>query len=151
VVFPVVFHHRTHTAWLACANCHPVLFKMKAGADDIAMADLYMGNYCGKCYGEVAFPITTGCGHCHKGMRGGPKPATARAKPIKPVRGDIVMSRQGSGFATPPALFPHLPHRVLYRCYFCHDRIFPIKHKPERLAIYMAPMMHGKQCGVCHN
>ena len=93
---PVVFSHKVHTAWLACTTCHPAIFKMKAGADKIKMADLYTGKYCGKCHGKVAFPITTGCGHCHQGMPGGAKAATAKPKPIKPVRGEIVMARKGA-------------------------------------------------------
>ncbi len=147
---PVVFSHKDHTPWLSCTDCHPAPFKMGAGADKMKMADLYVGKYCGKCHGKVAFPITTGCGHCHPGMPGGVKAATAKAKPLKPVRGDIAMTREGFG-GIAPAIFPHLPHRVLFRCYVCHDQIFPMKREPEPSAASMDPMMHGKQCGVCHN
>ncbi len=145
---PVVFSHKVHTAWLTCTNCHPVLFKMKAGADNIHMADLYAGKYCGKCHGMVAFPIATGCGHCHQGMPGGAKAATAKAKPIRPVREDIVMARKGIG-GIPPAMFPHLPHRVLYRCYACHDQIFKMQRGTN--AVTMDLIDDGKYCGACHN
>jgi len=38
---------------------------MKAGTADIKMADIFAGNYCGKCHnGEVAFAPTT-CDRCH--------------------------------------------------------------------------------------
>lgn len=145
---PVVFSHKAHTAWLACTNCHPAIFKMKAGGDKINMAALYTGKYCGKCHGMVAFPIATGCGHCHQGMPGGAKAATAKAKPIRPVRGNIVMAHESTG-GIPPALFPHLPHRVLFRCYACHDPIFKMQRGAD--AITMDQIDDGKSCGACHN
>jgi len=150
---PVVFSHKAHTAWLACTSCHPALFKMKAGADKIKMADLYTGKYCGKCHAKVAFPVTTGCGHCHQGMPGGAKAATAKAKPIKPVRGDITIARkgaeQGGMQGIPPAVFPHLPHRVLFRCYVCHEPIFKMQRGAD--AMTMDQITDGKYCGACHN
>ncbi len=147
---PVVFSHKVHTAWVACTSCHPVLFKMKAGADKIKMADLYAGKYCGKCHGMVAFPIATGCGHCHQGMPGGAKAATAKAKPIRPVRGDIVMARKSKGTGgIAPGLFPHLPHRVLFRCYSCHDQIF--KMQRGNALVTMDQISAGKYCGACHD
>src|SRR3569623_488560 len=47
----VVFPHRQHTEWLACANCHPaILLRQK----------------CGVFHGKVSFPITTKtCSKCH--------------------------------------------------------------------------------------
>jgi c(7)-type cytochrome triheme protein len=67
----VVFSHKVHTQWLGCPNCHPGIFKMKKGADPIAMAALYGGKYCGVCHGKVAFAIPTGCARCHLVMGGG--------------------------------------------------------------------------------
>jgi c(7)-type cytochrome triheme protein len=67
----VVFSHKYHTQWLGCPNCHPALFKMKKGADDIKMAQLYAGKSCGVCHGKVAFAVPTGCARCHKSMGGG--------------------------------------------------------------------------------
>ncbi len=148
---PVVFSHKVHTQWVACTTCHPALFKMKAGADKIKMADLYAGKYCAKCHGKVAFPITTGCGHCHQGMPGGAKAATAKAKPLKPVRGDITIAGKGTEQAAqgiPPAVFPHLPHRVLFRCYVCHDQIFKMQRGAD--PITMDRIGEGKYCGACH-
>ena len=66
----IVFSHKYHTQWLGCPSCHPALFKMKKGADDIKMAQLYSGKSCGICHGKVAFAVTT-CGRCHKAMGGG--------------------------------------------------------------------------------
>jgi len=67
----VVFSHQSHTQWLGCPNCHPVIFKMKGGADPITMAALYGGKYCGVCHGKVAFAIPTSCARCHSAMGGG--------------------------------------------------------------------------------
>jgi len=67
----VVFSHKYHTQWLGCPNCHPGLFKMKKGADEIKMAQLYAGKSCGVCHGKVAFAIPTGCGRCHASLGGG--------------------------------------------------------------------------------
>lgn len=66
---PVVsFPHRAHTEWLACGNCHDGLFKAKAGANDISMAEIARGRACGLCHGKVAFPATE-CFRCHNGPR----------------------------------------------------------------------------------
>lgn len=60
----VVFPHRQHTLWLDCANCHPAIFEAKAGANDFGMFDILQGEYCGRCHGAVAFPLTQ-CTRCH--------------------------------------------------------------------------------------
>lgn len=64
-MFTVTFPHKPHTEWLACNNCHTSIFQMRAGADDISMAKIYAGRYCGKCHGKVAFAVNTGCPRCH--------------------------------------------------------------------------------------
>lgn len=66
----VVFPHGAHTAWLACANCHPGIFQMAKGADPITMEKIFAGRYCGACHGKVAFPVTA-CGRCHPALGGG--------------------------------------------------------------------------------
>ena len=62
----VAFSHQVHTQWLACANCHPAIFEMQAGADPINMAAIFEGKYCGECHGKVAFAVETGCPRCHR-------------------------------------------------------------------------------------
>lgn len=71
IVFPdtagqphVVFPHRQHTEWLDCSNCHPSVFVAKAGANQFGMLDILQGEYCGRCHGAVAFPLTE-CTRCH--------------------------------------------------------------------------------------
>lgn len=60
----VVFPHRQHTEWLDCSNCHPKIFKAKAGANKFGMFDILQGEYCGRCHGAVSFPLTQ-CFRCH--------------------------------------------------------------------------------------
>lgn len=62
---PVVrFPHKTHTEWLDCSNCHEALFKSKIGATPVRMLAILQGEYCGRCHGAVAFPLTE-CNRCH--------------------------------------------------------------------------------------
>lgn len=60
----VLFPHRQHTEWLACANCHPRLFAEKAGASVIDMNSIMRGEDCGLCHDKVAFSIIS-CERCH--------------------------------------------------------------------------------------
>lgn len=60
----VKFPHKPHTEWMACANCHEQIFVSRAGANDINMARILEGEYCGVCHGAVAFPLTE-CNRCH--------------------------------------------------------------------------------------
>jgi len=69
-MFKATFPHQQHTQWLACANCHPKPFAMRAGADPITMEKIFSGQYCGKCHGKVAFEVTTGCPRCHQALAG---------------------------------------------------------------------------------
>ena len=63
--FQVVFPHEAHTYWLHCSSCHPAIFEMKAGANDISMAKIFQGEFCGQCHGKVAFAPANGCPRCH--------------------------------------------------------------------------------------
>lgn len=60
----VLFPHKQHTEWLDCSNCHEEIFKTKAGATKFGMLDILNGEYCGRCHGAVAFPLTE-CKRCH--------------------------------------------------------------------------------------
>lgn len=64
----VLFPHRKHTIWLECGNCHEWLFKSKAGATRFGMFDVLSGEFCGRCHGAVAFPLTE-CFFCHSVRR----------------------------------------------------------------------------------
>jgi c(7)-type cytochrome triheme protein len=60
-----VFSHKVHTYWLGCNNCHPAIFKQKAGGNpEMTMPKIAAGEYCGKCHNRVSFPLTD-CLRCH--------------------------------------------------------------------------------------
>jgi c(7)-type cytochrome triheme protein len=62
--------------------------------------------------------------------------------------GDIVYSRQGGTDTLAPAYFPHWVHRTAYKCYACHDDVFPMRRGGTPT---MAAMSKGESCGLCHN
>ncbi|MBE9532234.1 MAG: hypothetical protein IME98_05460 [Proteobacteria bacterium] len=67
----VIFPHSIHTYWLSCDNCHPKIFIPQAGANPISMAEIFEGEWCGRCHGKVAFkffPIAN-CRRCHIVMK----------------------------------------------------------------------------------
>lgn len=61
----VRFPHRSHTLWLACANCHPAPFEQRAGAANITMESIFRGQWCGICHDRVAFITHLACERCH--------------------------------------------------------------------------------------
>ena len=63
--------------------------------------------------------------------------------------GDVVYSRTGGGDDEfPAAYFPHWVHRIKYKCYACHDNLFPMRRGTSPT---MAAMAKGESCGTCHN
>jgi c(7)-type cytochrome triheme protein len=66
----VRFPHRPHTLWLDCSNCHPAPFKPVAGSNEIRMADIFRGNFCGMCHDRVAFITFFSCSRCHSVPQG---------------------------------------------------------------------------------
>lgn len=60
----VRFPHLAHSEWLDCSNCHDDPFVKKAGANRFNMENILAGQYCGRCHGAVAFPVTD-CVRCH--------------------------------------------------------------------------------------
>ena len=60
----VVYPHYPHTEWLSCNNCHPKIFIMQAGANKVTMKKIEEGQFCGRCHGVVAFPLSN-CTRCH--------------------------------------------------------------------------------------
>ena len=67
---PVVFPHWFHRIRFRCKVCHADLgFKLKAGGNEITMAKIIEGQYCGACHnGEIAWSIEN-CDVCHSGDR----------------------------------------------------------------------------------
>jgi len=70
---PVVFPHWYHRIRFRCKVCHADLgFKFKAGGNDITMAKIIDGQFCGACHnGEVAWSPEN-CTMCHSGVPGTP-------------------------------------------------------------------------------
>jgi c(7)-type cytochrome triheme protein len=65
------------------------------------------------------------------------------------VDGDVVMKRAGDAPGIPPAVFPHWIHRIRYRCYACHERLFKMAKGAN--AVTMDAIGQGKFCGACHD
>jgi len=70
-VRPVVFPHWFHRIRFRCKVCHDELgFKMRAGANDVRMADIVDGKFCGMCHnGQTAWSAER-CDLCHSGRPG---------------------------------------------------------------------------------
>jgi len=88
----VRFPHKAHTQWLDCSNCHDRLFKKKAGGNPVNMFAILAGEYCGRCHGAVAFPLTE-CRRCHSENRNtfkgeyGAQPVPGKVyPPVKPQK-----------------------------------------------------------------
>jgi c(7)-type cytochrome triheme protein len=64
---PVVFPHWFHRIRFKCKVCHPAIFKMRAGSNEINMIKIIQGQFCGKCHnGRIAWPPLY-CDRCHSG------------------------------------------------------------------------------------
>jgi c(7)-type cytochrome triheme protein len=70
-VRPVVFPHWFHRIRFRCKVCHHELgFEMRAGANDVRMADIAEGRFCGTCHNnEIAWGAER-CELCHTGRPG---------------------------------------------------------------------------------
>ncbi len=70
-VAPVIFPHWFHRIRYRCKVCHAELgFEMRAGANQVLMADMVAGRFCGACHnGEIAWS-TENCELCHSGRPG---------------------------------------------------------------------------------
>ena len=72
-----------------------------------------------------------------------PRPTVGLAAP-----GDIVFERPGGAQGFPAAVFPHWVHRMKFRCYVCHPKIFAMKKGASKVT--METINAGPYCGVCH-
>ena len=70
-VAPVIFPHWFHRIRYRCKVCHSELgFEMRAGANQVLMADIVRGKFCGACHnGDIAWS-TENCRLCHAGKPG---------------------------------------------------------------------------------
>lgn len=64
----VVFPHYMHTWWLSCETCHQTIggaiFQQAAGQNNVKMAEMGQGMWCGRCHNKIAFPLAD-CKRCH--------------------------------------------------------------------------------------
>jgi c(7)-type cytochrome triheme protein len=60
----VIYPHEMHTYWLSCEVCHPAIFVPAKGTNNMTMVGIVQGQWCGRCHGKVAFPLTD-CNRCH--------------------------------------------------------------------------------------
>ncbi len=68
---PVVFPHWFHRLRFTCNVCHNENgFKMRAGSNDITMADIIDGKFCGMCHNSVIAWSPEFCYRCHSGLPG---------------------------------------------------------------------------------
>ena len=70
---PVIFPHWFHRIRFTCKVCHADLgFKFKAGGNEINMAKIIDGQFCGACHnGEIAWSVDN-CNMCHSAKLGTP-------------------------------------------------------------------------------
>ena len=97
-MFDAFFPHSAHTEWVDCTQCHGRVFKYQD--NEVTMAEILQGQWCGECHGKVAFPAVTGCERCHNSL---PMPP-GRAQPD--LIGTITMQRFASADTTPAATQP---------------------------------------------
>ncbi|MBF0610688.1 MAG: hypothetical protein HQL55_06125 [Magnetococcales bacterium] len=68
---PVIYPHWFHRIRFRCKVCHKELgFNMRVGSNDVTMADIMDGKFCGMCHnGNVAWSAEH-CDRCHSGYPG---------------------------------------------------------------------------------
>ena len=68
---PVVFPHWLHRIEFKCKVCHPAIFEMRSGANDIDMKKIVLdGQFCGKCHNGTISWKPVNCARCHAGKTG---------------------------------------------------------------------------------
>lgn len=68
---PVIFPHWFHRIRFNCVVCHTEIgFKMRVGADDMHMADIKNGKFCGACHNNQIAWGAENCHWCHSGLPG---------------------------------------------------------------------------------
>lgn len=68
---PVIFPHWFHRIRFKCVVCHTEGgFQMRAGADNILMADIIKGSFCGVCHNDQMAWGAKNCHLCHSGLPG---------------------------------------------------------------------------------
>ncbi len=67
---PVIFPHWIHRLEFKCKVCHPAIFEMRSGSNDIDMKKIIDGQFCGKCHNGTTAWKPVECARCHRGIPG---------------------------------------------------------------------------------
>ena len=67
---PVIFPHWIHRLEFKCKVCHPAIFEMRSGSNDIDMKKIVDGQFCGKCHNGTTAWKPVECARCHRGQPG---------------------------------------------------------------------------------
>lgn len=67
---PVIFPHWIHRLEFKCKVCHPAIFEMRSGSNDIDMKKIIDGQFCGKCHNGTTAWKPVECARCHSGKPG---------------------------------------------------------------------------------
>lgn len=78
-VDPVLFPHWFHRIRFKCKVCHEDIFILKQGANDINMAAIMNGEFCGKCHNGLVAWEPLYCDRCHN-YKGDPAAAGAPSR-----------------------------------------------------------------------
>lgn len=78
-VDPVLFPHWFHRIRFKCKVCHEDIFILKKGANDINMAAIMSGEFCGKCHNGLIAWEPLYCDRCHS-YKGDPAAAGAPSR-----------------------------------------------------------------------
>lgn len=171
---PPRFPHWFHRIRFKCKVCHPAIFKMKKGENDITMQKIMKGEFCGKCHdGTTAWQVSfDACPRCHTKQAGdataiagfpkdnngeidwvtalnngliSPKDTLEpKAKTGTPLRLNLVYE----GKTLPDAVFPHFAHTNWLDCNNCHIDIFLMKAGQSKMT--MEGIFTGRFCAECH-
>ena len=86
-VRPVIFPHWFHRIRFRCKVCHQELgFEMRAGANDVQMADIQDGKFCGMCHNNTVAWGSERCDLCHSALPGTPAGIVGGAQTSGPGR-----------------------------------------------------------------
>ena len=171
---PPKFPHWFHRMRFKCKVCHPAIFKMKKGENNITMEKIMKGEFCGRCHdGIIAWQVSFNtCPKCHAKQASDPaaianfpkdnqgeidwvaaitnnliKPKDTfdpKAKTGTPLR----LNLQYTGENMPDAVFPHYAHTLWLDCNNCHIDIFLMKAGQSKMT--MEGIFSGGFCAVCH-
>lgn len=105
---PAVFPHWIHQIRYRCYVCHPRLFVMKAGGNDVTMQKIQKGEQCGACHnGKTAFKVNfQSCSRCHAAPGQAPAKAPAEAPAPAPAPTEAVTPAPAPAPAATPGETP---------------------------------------------